>query len=291
LTLLATQLVLIVQAIAFAIQLQVGVGALARVLQPLGAPLVVLVIAAGMIWLASGQRRDLGRAFDLAAVAVLPTVVVLLVASVVHQLLEVDVPSWLTSSVAYGWAGALVVLAIAEGRAPHRRAAGGGKLAGRAFIVLAGVGIALQAIWVVDHPELLRPMLAGTPAPAIALRAIGPHGKLGDEIALAPGRVTVVDFWASWCEPCVRSLPRLEAFARRHPEVQVITIALDHFDDARAVFDERGYTIALLGDDGQTSQRYGVGVIPHTVVIDRDGLVQKVHTGEGLDLEKELTTR
>jgi thiol-disulfide isomerase/thioredoxin len=101
--------------------------------------------------------------------------------------------------------------------------------------------------------------------------------------------VTVVDFWASWCPACVRSLPQLDAFSRRHPEVEVITIALDHFDDARAVFDEHGYAVKLLGDDGETSQRYGVGVIPHTVVIDRQGLVHRVHVGEGLDLEQELT--
>jgi thiol-disulfide isomerase/thioredoxin len=299
LVLLATQLVVIVQAVAFAIQLSVGAGALSRVLQPLGPPLAALLIAAVVIWLGSGRQRELGRAFDLAAVAVLPRLAVLLAASVAHQLLEIDVSSWLVSALAYGWAGLLVVLAIAQPvlaiaqpRASTRSAAmRASTLAGRAVLVLAGVGIALQVIWTVNHRDVFRPLVPGKPAPAFALRTIGPHGDLGDTIAFAPGRVTVVDFWEASCQPCLRSLPQLDAFARRHPDVQVLAIALDHFDDARAVFDERGYAITLLGDDGLTSQRYGVVAIPHTVVIDRDGLVHQEHVGEGLDLEKELSTR
>lgn len=49
---------------------------------------------------------------------------------------------------------------------------------------------------------------------------------------------------------------------------------------ARALFDQRGWTkIRLLADDGVVSQRYNVTTIPHTVVIDRDGVVRHVMRG------------
>jgi thiol-disulfide isomerase/thioredoxin len=135
-------------------------------------------------------------------------------------------------------------------------------------------------------------MTAGEPAPAFVLPTIGARGELGPPVTLASsfGKVTVVDFWASWCGPCLRALPKLDALARRHSnDVVVIAIAVqDDAKDARAVFDDGRLAITLLADDGKTSERYGVGPIPHTVVIDRQGVVRRVARGGGIDLEAEV---
>ena len=98
------------------------------------------------------------------------------------------------------------------------------------------------------------------------------------------GKVILLDFWATWCIPCLASMPRLEKLARSHPDVAVLTINLDDPARARALFNERGYTMKLLADDGDTSQRYGVTSIPHTVIIDRRGVVREVVRGTGSDL-------
>jgi thiol-disulfide isomerase/thioredoxin len=162
------------------------------------------------------------------------------------------------------------------------------RLAGRAVVVLAGIGIAVQAIWLSHHLEAVEPMTTGEPAPSLALPSIGAGGVLGTRVAVAPGQITVLDFWATWCNPCLRALPRLDAFARRHPDVRVLAIALDDPEQARALFDEHHYAPTLLADDGDVSERYGVTTIPHTVVIDAQGKVRRVSRGAELDLEREI---
>jgi peroxiredoxin len=80
------------------------------------------------------------------------------------------------------------------------------------------------------------------------------------------------------------SMPRLERLAQAHPDVAVITINLDDPAAARALFHQQGYTMKILADDGDASQRYGVSSIPHTVIIDRHGVVREVVRGTGSDL-------
>ena len=294
LVLVATRLRALVEAVWLGGAAGIGVGAraFARVLEPLTIPLAVLLIAASAIFAVAGRRRELGRAFDLACVAVLPIVVVVLVAAVLARAFDVAVPELAASLVAYGWTGVLVALAIAQARrgavpahVRHARAAGG------ALAAVACVGITLQAVWIARHPDAVRPMTSGKPAPALALPAIGPGGALGAKVALVPRKITVIDFWATWCGPCLRSLPRLDAFARRHPDVAVIAVLFQDDPAAgRELFDEQRYTPQLVADDGETSERYGVMSIPHTVVIDREGNVANVGGGGELDLEQELAS-
>jgi len=143
-------------------------------------------------------------------------------------------------------------------------------------------------VWIGRHLDQVRPLVAGSAAPALSLPKIGPKGTLGDRVAIAPGKVTVIDFWATWCGPCIKALPALESFARRHPEVDVLAINRDDPAEARAMFDEARFGLTLLADDGETSERFGVTTIPHTVVIDRTGTLRKIGHGGGLDLEAEL---
>jgi thiol-disulfide isomerase/thioredoxin len=249
----------------------------------------ILVIAAVVVWASAGPRRELGRAFDLACVAVLPLVLVDLIAGVVMHALDVAVPTplmWALTAIAYAWTGSLVALAMLEARRPMAPPPRGAVGVGRALAALAVVGLAFQGVWIARHLEQLRPMTSGARAPAFALPAIGPGGQLGPKISLVPGKVTVIDFWATWCNPCLKALPRLDQFAHKHPDVVVYAIAMDEPADARALFDEQHYGLTLLLDDHDTSSRYGASQIPHTVIIDREGNVRRA--GGGLDLEAEL---
>jgi thiol-disulfide isomerase/thioredoxin len=129
-------------------------------------------------------------------------------------------------------------------------------------------------------------MTTGDPAPAFALPRIDATGKLGERVTLAHtrGKVTVLDFWATWCGPCLAAMPRLEKLARSHPGVAVLAINLDDAAAARAVFNEHGYTMTLLVDDDDVRDRYGVSSIPHTVIIDRAGVVRHVVRGNATDI-------
>jgi len=298
--LLATQLRRLVTAVwlGAAIEPTLGVRAVVQTLtDTLVVDLGFLVIGAVIIYAASGKRRDLGRAFDFACVAVLPLLFVDFAASLVVYAVQLEVPRtvmWGLSGIAYVWTGALMALACALARQPAPAAVGDSKLprrAGWGVLVVALAGMIVQIVWVAAHVERMRPMSSGDAAPAFTLPTITANGQLGPAFTLADtrGKVVVLDFWATWCGPCLKAMPKLEAIARAHPDVVVVAINIDDPAEAWSLFAERNYAMTLVAGDRETSDRYGVSAIPHTVVIDREGHVRAVFRGGAANLERQVT--
>ena len=289
----ATQLRWLVSAVwlGAAVAPVLGARAVVHVLtRSLTLELGLLVASAVIVFLASGAKRELGRAFDLACVAALPLVIVHLVAQTVIGIGALPLPagmSWAIELASILWMAALTVLAIPVARGSDADGALDlrAKRAGWAVATVALAGLVVQLLWIGQHVDQLRPLEAGAAAPPFSLASIGPGGQLGTRVGLIPGRVTVVDFWATWCGPCVRSMPDLDRFARAHPEVDVLTINLDDPKDARALFDRAGYALQLLADDGDVSEKFGVTTIPHTVVIDSQGRLSRLSDEGPHDLE------
>ncbi|MCX5745668.1 MAG: TlpA disulfide reductase family protein [Proteobacteria bacterium] len=287
LVMIATQLRWLYKAawLGGAVDLSVGLRAAMHVVtRTLAIDLGFLVIGTLVIYAGTGQRREVGHAFDLGCVAVIPLVLVDLVATTALHVLDLPVASpvmWIASGLSYGWCGTLVLLALvrrgAEG-SPQRAT-----LLGRIVLAIVLVGTAFEGLWIAGHLELLRPMRGGESAPPFTLARIGADGQVGAPLALDSlrGKVVVLDFWETWCGPCLAAMPGLDALARKHPEVQVLAINMDDKAKARALFTARGFSLELLADDFDTSERYGVTTIPHTVVIDRAGVVRHVFRGGG----------
>jgi thiol-disulfide isomerase/thioredoxin len=294
----ATQLRALVTAVWLGVAVAGGLGVRAAV-QTLTDALVIelgfLVLGAALIYVGAGHRREVGRAFDLACVAVLPLLFVDLAASVVVYAAELTAPravTWLLSAASYAWTAVLIALAIREARRVPPTAVADLGRARRAGWAVAGVlivGVVVQIGWLVRHLELVRPMTPGDPAPQIALPRITGTHQLGDRVSIPPGQVTVLDFWATWCGPCLRALPELDALARAHPDVAVFAINIDDPAEAWELFAERKYAMTLLAGDRATTDRYGVAAIPHTVVIDRAGHVRRVFRGAAAGLSREVT--
>ncbi len=158
---------------------------------------------------------------------------------------------------------------------------GRGRLAGRVLLVLAAVALTVNVVWIARHLDWLRPLEAGQPAPAFELAVLTAGAPPVRDRDLR-GKVVVLEFWATWCGPCLQSLPRVDAAARRWGDrATVIAVNLDDRAKAAALFAEAGYRITLAADDGETSARYQVDVLPHVVVIDGDGVVRMVGQGGG----------
>jgi len=164
-----------------------------------------------------------------------------------------------------------VIPAVVRGRA---------RAFGWALVAALAVAMTIDGTWIARHHDVLRPLTPGDVAPEIAVPRVGPGGALGARVTLGSmhGHVVLLEMWATWCVPCKKSLPELAKAARQlGPKgLEVVAVNLDDAKKARALFDQAGYPMTLTFDDSGVADRYGVGTIPHAVVIDREGVVRGV---------------
>jgi thiol-disulfide isomerase/thioredoxin len=97
------------------------------------------------------------------------------------------------------------------------------------------------------------------------------------------GRVVLVDFWASWCGPCVTSFPAIDALYRELHDrgFDVVAINVDEQrGDANAFLADKSYAMTVVFDpEGRAPDAFGVAAMPSSYVIGRDGRVRFVHVG------------
>jgi cytochrome c biogenesis protein CcmG, thiol:disulfide interchange protein DsbE len=113
----------------------------------------------------------------------------------------------------------------------------------------------------------------GKPAPALPTAVLQPPKTT---LATLRGAPAVVNFWASWCEPCRRESPEVERFYRSlHGEAGLVGIDYtDQADAARGFIARYGLTYPMLSDpDGVYGARYGFSGLPTTVILDAHGRI------------------
>ena len=126
-----------------------------------------------------------------------------------------------------------------------------------------------------------RPWPVGKATPALVLPAWeGQPWRLSD----ARGTVVVINFWASWCEPCRAEMPSLELLEQRHERDRLKVVAVNFRETdgtIRRFLDATPVSLTLLRDvDGSAARAWQVRVFPTTVVIDRQGRARFSVTGE-----------
>ena len=97
------------------------------------------------------------------------------------------------------------------------------------------------------------------------------------------GKILIVDFWATWCGPCIRSIPSLIEISKEYKEagVELVLVNCEEPETRVRPFLERLKSIptVVLDTDGTVSKQYNVAAIPQTVLIDRDGGIVEVLVG------------
>ena len=153
-------------------------------------------------------------------------------------------------------------------------------LGGLWLVTIAGVGF-----WLLPH--LLEQNLTraeNTPAPEFKLQTLD---SLVVQSSGLQGKVVILDFWATWCGPCVQQFPELqqlyEAFADE-PRVAFLAINTGWGEEtpekARLFIETKGYSFPVAFDDsGRVTMAFGVRSIPHTVLIDPQGIIRVRHVG------------
>jgi cytochrome c biogenesis protein CcmG, thiol:disulfide interchange protein DsbE len=122
--------------------------------------------------------------------------------------------------------------------------------------------------------------LLGVQAPSFDLRAQsgGERAALAD----AAGKLVIVDFWATWCEPCRASFATYQRLSEQHAgKLIVIGISVDEEPSGIEEFARQtGAKFVLAWDQGQAvSKRYRPPAMPTSYIVDQHGIVRYVHAG------------
>lgn len=129
--------------------------------------------------------------------------------------------------------------------------------------------------------------LVGASAPDFTLQTFA-----GDEVTLSEqrGKVVILNFWGSWCEPCIREMPAFQAYWESAPE-DVLLIGVgakqDSMEKSREFAERFDITYPIGRDDGGSrvttgviAQNYSIMAYPMTFVISPDGIISSLVLGE-----------
>ena len=169
-----------------------------------------------------------------------------------------------------------------EAKLPPKNQMRPGQIIGTAFVVLVAVGLLGLLAWGMLVPK--------TNVGSVTVRnrdarnfTLPQHNGAPVELAKLQGKPVVLNFWASWCEPCKLEAPILESVYRKYSGTDVIFLGVnvwDKNDDAREYLRQYNITFdSAIDATGGTAIDYGVSGIPETFFIDRNGKIMRHFIG------------
>jgi thiol-disulfide isomerase/thioredoxin len=154
--------------------------------------------------------------------------------------------------------------------------------------LIGGLAVAIVAVGVAAWFSLQQPaaptngVLArpGAPAPQIALPLVG--GGMSN-LSADRGKVVLVNFWATWCEPCKAEMPGLQQLANEMQGQPFRLYSVDLQEEApqiQAFEQQYGLNLyAVMDQDGNSVRAYGVRALPSTFLIDQRGVLSQQRLG------------
>ena len=134
-------------------------------------------------------------------------------------------------------------------------------------------------LWIILLYLLSGTAVSASPAPAFSLPGQNADISLDDY----KGSIVYLDFWASWCAPCRKSLPWMDTIQARYKDqgLTVIAINLDESREAAEAFlNSMNITLKVAFDDqGTTAEAFNLVAMPTSYLIDKNGQIVQTHLG------------
>ncbi len=174
---------------------------------------------------------------------------------------------------------------------PQEKVPGRRRWSRRRIIIFVMVGLLNIGLLSLLASQLLTPAsqatntatnpLLGRPAPDFTLPMLSTHPAPPLHLASLKGKPIMLNFWASWCDPCKQEAPLLENTWQRTQSQGIVFIGIDYSDtrtDGLSFLQQYGITYPNVTDtNGSVAINYGLTGVPETFFIDRHGkIVQKV---------------
>ena len=164
-----------------------------------------------------------------------------------------------------------------------------------AVLVLGGIGTLVWMGWQTAVPT---PTTNSYGAPALAQKGgtvtdftIESLGGFPVSLNDYEGQVIVMNFWATWCPPCRAEMPDINNFYEAYRDEGLVVLAINEEEPAETVrpfIQANNFTFpVLLDSEGRVAQQYSTRSYPTTFVIDRNGVIQHVQTGQISEAELE----
>ena len=151
------------------------------------------------------------------------------------------------------------------------------------------VAVSARTALNLDEAILRARGLSSGQAPEFNLQTLAGESVRSAELK---GKVVVLDFWATWCGPCVEELPQFQATVDRwadRPEVVFLAVSVDEDEDVVRRFMKKNEYDFPVARDGEVADDFGVSALPTIVLIGREGRIQYRHVG--FDSEADLTRK
>lgn len=154
------------------------------------------------------------------------------------------------------------------------------------FILLGIILIAIGAGYVgIPEYQSKKPQLitesgarVGKTSPSFTLdRLEGGNVTVG-----LPGKITVINFWATWCPPCQEEMPDLDQFAKKNQQkINFYAVNLQESNEKVSEFmNKHKYNMPVLLDkDGFVAKQFQIAAIPTTIIVDKSGLIKHRQSG------------
>jgi len=132
-----------------------------------------------------------------------------------------------------------------------------------------------------EQPKTPKKLSVGDPAPDFSTDILG-----GDRFALSDhsGNVVFLNFWASWCGPCVDEMPAIQELSELYTDVIFIGVNVAETQEKVRDFITKngyGYNIGIDETGGILNNLYPSDGIPYTLIIDAEGIISRIFLGGG----------